>query len=213
MEKGWLRVRWTTICERRHERWKCLFLRAHTHTHTCGSLERWMGGVRAGCMPPLLKDSERGGREGSEMRLDTLCCSAGELCLFSLDRSSTWGRSHTTVTHSEAHNTTSHHVWSTMGITHTPMHLYKPLDNLKHHSSLRWQQPQCRSVQLMDCWILHKKFTRASLYIAHCFNDMIGLCVTKWSLVFQVKTSLNRLFYAIITQGSHARLPQKPLSG
>lgn len=62
---------------------------AHAHTHTCGSLERWMGGVRAGCMPPLLKDSERGGREGSEMRLDTLCCSAGELCLFSLDRSST----------------------------------------------------------------------------------------------------------------------------
>lgn len=68
-------------------------------THTCGSMERWMGGVRAGCMPPLLKDSERGGREGSEIRLDT-CCSAGELCLFSLDRSSTWDRSHTTVIHS-----------------------------------------------------------------------------------------------------------------
>lgn len=80
-----------------------------THTHTCGSMERWMGGVRAGCMPPLLKDSERGGREGSEMRLDTLCCSAGELCLFSLDRSSTWDRSHTTVTHSPSRSTTNHH--------------------------------------------------------------------------------------------------------
>lgn len=45
--------------------------------------------------PPPLKDSERGGREGSEMRLDTLFCSAGELCLFSLERSSTWDR----VTH------------------------------------------------------------------------------------------------------------------
>lgn len=45
--------------------------------------------------PPPLKDSERGGREGSEMRLDTLCCSAGELCRFSLERSSTWDR----VTH------------------------------------------------------------------------------------------------------------------
>lgn len=63
-----------------------------SHTHTCGSMGRWMGGVRAGCMPPLLKDSERGGREGSETRLDTLCCSAGELCLFSLERSSTWDR-------------------------------------------------------------------------------------------------------------------------
>lgn len=56
----------------------------HTPTHTCGSMERWMGGVRTGCMPPLLKDSERGGRDGSEGRLG-----AGELCLFSLDRSST----------------------------------------------------------------------------------------------------------------------------
>lgn len=56
-----------------------------------------MGGVRAGCMPPPPppKDSERGGREGSEMRLETLCCSAGELCLFSLERSSTWDK----VTH------------------------------------------------------------------------------------------------------------------
>lgn len=35
-------------------------------------------------MPPLLKDSERGGRDGLEGRLG-----AGELCLFSLDRSST----------------------------------------------------------------------------------------------------------------------------
>lgn len=67
----------------------------YTHTHTCGSTGRWMGGVRAGCMPPPLKDSERGGREGSDTRLDTLCCSAGELCLFSLERSSTWDR----VTH------------------------------------------------------------------------------------------------------------------
>lgn len=99
----------------------CVFF--HTHTHTCGSMERWIGGVRAGCMPPLLKDSERGGREGSEMRLDTLCCSAGELCLFSLDRSSTCDRSHTTVTHSTALSTTNHHAWSLM-------HPYKPPDNL-----------------------------------------------------------------------------------
>lgn len=37
-----------------------------------------MGGVRACWMPPLLKDSERGGRVGSEIRLETLCCNAGE---------------------------------------------------------------------------------------------------------------------------------------
>ena len=49
-------------------------------------------------MPPLLKDSERGGRGGSEVRLGTLCWGAGELCLFSLERSSTCDRSHTTVT-------------------------------------------------------------------------------------------------------------------
>lgn len=103
----------------------------YTHTHTCGSMERWMGGVRAGCMPPLLKDSERGGREGSEMRLDTLCCSAGELCLFSLDRSSTWDRSHTTVTHSQARSTTNHHAWRAVGI----MHPDKPPDN---HNNRLW---------------------------------------------------------------------------
>lgn len=89
---------------------------AHTHTHTCGSMERWMGGVRAGCMPPLLKDSERGGREGSEMRLDTLCCSAGELCLFSLERSSTWDRSHTAVTHSSARSATNCSASPTAGV-------------------------------------------------------------------------------------------------
>lgn len=96
---------------------------AHTLTHTCGSMERWMGGVRAGCMPPLLKDSERGGREGSEMRLDTLCCSAGELCLFSLDRSSTWDGSHTTVIHSQARSTTNHHAGPTVGYVppHAPL--------------------------------------------------------------------------------------------
>lgn len=111
---------------------------AHTHTHTCGSMGRWMGGVRAGCMPPLLKDSERGGREGSETRLDTLCCSAGELCLFSLERSSTWDR----VTH-RRHSQPSTHCHTppraTVGGATIPrharsplphFHLYNPPDNL-----------------------------------------------------------------------------------
>ena len=112
-----------------------------TPPHTCGSMGRWMGGVRAGCMPPLLKDSERGGREGSEMRLDTLCCSAGELCLFSLDRSSTWDRSHTTVIHSPALSTTKN-----------PCLTHRRYDLSPAHSSLQatrqslisvGQQPQC----------------------------------------------------------------------
>lgn len=55
----------------------------------CGSTGRCMGGVRAGWIPPLLKDSDRGGRDGSDIRLATLCWSAGELCRFSLERSST----------------------------------------------------------------------------------------------------------------------------
>lgn len=56
---------------------------------TCGSTERCMGGVLACWIPPLLKDSERGGRDGSEIRLETLCCKAGEACLFILYCSST----------------------------------------------------------------------------------------------------------------------------
>lgn len=79
---------------------------------------RWMGGVQVGCTPPLLKDSERGGREGSEMRLDTLCWSAGELCLFILERSSTWDRSHTTQS-----------LTARFTPRHSTMHPYKPQDS------------------------------------------------------------------------------------
>lgn len=57
----------------------------HTQlTHTCGSMERCMGGVRACWMPPLLNDSERGGSDGSEIRLETLCCNGGEVCVLIL---------------------------------------------------------------------------------------------------------------------------------
>lgn len=71
-------------------------------------------------MPPLLKDSERGGREGSEGRLG-----AGELCLFILDRSSTWERSHTSITHRRVHG-------GTQPITNHPpdMHPVQPSDRL-----------------------------------------------------------------------------------
>lgn len=66
---------------------------------TWGSTGRCMGGVRACWMPPLLKDSERGGSDGSEIRLATLCCRAGELCRFSLERSSTWRTEESQVQH------------------------------------------------------------------------------------------------------------------
>ena len=70
-----------------------------------------MGGVRAGCMPPLLKDSERGGKGGSEGRLGTLCWGDGELCLFILERSSTWDRSHNAVTQTiPANHASVHHI-------------------------------------------------------------------------------------------------------
>lgn len=79
----------------RREPSRCLYQRKPWNIDgTWGSTERCMGGVRACWMPPLLKDSERGGSDGSEIRLATLCCRAGELCRFSLERSSTWRTEH-----------------------------------------------------------------------------------------------------------------------
>lgn len=146
-ELGWLYWRHEHFLKRDTQRFVIFFVfgnhinQSHaffctqTHTHTCGSMERWMGGVRAGCMPPLLKDSERGGREGSEMRLDNLCCSAGELCLFSLDRSSTWDRSHTTVTHSPTRRTTNHHICTNYELL-PPEAPLQATRQPKHHSTL-----------------------------------------------------------------------------
>lgn len=54
-----------------------------------GSTGLSMGGVRAGCTPLMLKDSDRGGSAGSDILLATLCGKAGELCRFSRERSST----------------------------------------------------------------------------------------------------------------------------
>lgn len=60
-------------------------------TITCGSTGRSRGGVRAGCTPLMLKDSDRGGRLGSEILLATLWGMAGELWRLSRERSSTCG--------------------------------------------------------------------------------------------------------------------------
>lgn len=61
-------------------------------TITCGSTGLSRGGVRAGCTLLILKDSERGGRLGSEILLATLCGIAGELWRLSRERSSTCSR-------------------------------------------------------------------------------------------------------------------------
>lgn len=58
---------------------------------TCGSTGRSRGGVRAGCTPLMLNDSDRGGRLGSEILLATLWGMAGELWRLSRERSSTCG--------------------------------------------------------------------------------------------------------------------------
>lgn len=60
-------------------------------TITCGSTGRSRGGVRAGCTPLMLNDSDRGGRLGSEILLATLWGMAGELWRLSRERSSTCG--------------------------------------------------------------------------------------------------------------------------
>lgn len=60
-------------------------------TITCGSTGLSRGGVRAGCTLLILKDSDRGGRLGSEILLATLCGIAGELWRLSRERSSTCG--------------------------------------------------------------------------------------------------------------------------
>lgn len=45
----------------------------------CGSIGLCIGGVRAACTPLMLKDSDLGGKLGSEILLATLCGIAGEL--------------------------------------------------------------------------------------------------------------------------------------
>lgn len=57
---------------------------------TWGSTGLSIGGVRAGWTPLMLKDSDLGGKLGSEILLATLWGMAGELCRLSLDRSSTY---------------------------------------------------------------------------------------------------------------------------
>lgn len=172
---------------------------AHTHpvTHTCGSMERWMGGVRVGCMPPLLNDSERGGREGSEMRWDTLCCSAGELCLFILDRSSTWDRPHTTVTRS----TINHHASPTT-VYQPPCfpvhHLCKPRDALKILRFLKGQQPE--GGELMGNSLVFPVF------------NYIGIRIRKGfvvSLIFLVITSEQILISTRVQQNSSLKVMQE----
>ena len=57
--------------------------------YTWGSTGLSIGGVLAGWTPLMLKDSDLGGRLGSEILLATLWGMAGELCRLSLERSST----------------------------------------------------------------------------------------------------------------------------